>query len=619
MNKNNIIHLLLGVIIGIFLTSASALVLYKVIKKHPSINFSSVKKQLKRNMVLKSVAPSIPKAPNILPDNTETLTLEKDKKLGIIGQNWYVDGKKGSDQNGDGTLFLPWKTIGKALSRLKAGDALLISAGVYRERLNSGIKGIEGSPIIIGPRGDGKVIIDASVEVKDWTVYDRGIYQAACPFKPTAVVVDEQPFYPEFSLSNVNPGTWFYDNYKKNIYICTTKKDNPASHEIGIIADDKDQNGILLWGSNYITLYGLTVKYASGRGIVIKGSNNIIEKCTFKFNGLAGISVYSEGEASKNNQVIKNRVYYNVMGNWPRGRYKTGGWGSGAGSGGASGTQFIGNIVCNNGGEGILAYKGEGGTIIRDNIVYDNWSVNIYIDNQPNGTIEKNLVFCHKPDKNDLYNNGDDTPADNKNFRRLRAIGIMTADEDYGLNPPANLNNILIANNIIIGCRMGLSHYGQAQNSGLKNVSVTNNTIIVPNARGVDEEYIGIKVPYNNGNNLNTIYRNNIVYASHPQTYLSVVETNPLGSGNILSGVTFDRNLWYHSSREKPFNIGPIWTNNFTTDFIGWQKINPTDSYADPMLNNVAGYSIESASPKPGSPAISAGLSIGADFTQKNE
>ena len=28
-----------------------------------------------------------------------------------------------------------------------------------------------------------------------------------------------------------------------------------------------------------------------------------------------------------------------------------------------------------------------GGTVLQDNIVYDNWSVNLYLDNQPNGTI----------------------------------------------------------------------------------------------------------------------------------------------------------------------------------------------------------------------------------------
>lgn len=559
-------------------------------------------------------APSIPEVPGNVSTKNEVVTLDTEtyKNLGNFGQDWYVDGKKGSDESGDGSSLSPWKTIRKGIGRLKPGDALLISAGVYRERLDISKNGTEEHRILIGPKGDGEVIIDASAEIKEWGVYDsnRGIYQATCTFKPTAVVVDERSLYPESSLSGVSPGTWFYDNNKKIIYLCIPGGEDPVSHEIGIIADDKDQNGILVYGYSYLTFYGLTIRYAGGRGIAIAGSNNRIEKCTFKFNGLAGISVFSEGGTSKNNQVIKNRIYYNIMRNWPRGRYKTGGWGSGAGSGSASGTHFIGNIVHNNGGEGILAYRGEGGTVIKDNVVYDNWSVNIYIDNQPNGRIERNLVFCHEPDKNNLYNNGDENSSDGKNFRRLRAIGIMTADENYGLNPPANLNNIFIANNIIIGCRMGISHYGQAQNSGLKNVLVTHNTIIVPNAIGVGEEYIGIKVPYNNGNNLNTVYRNNVVYASHPQTYLLVIETNPLGLGNNFTGVTFGHNLWYHSSREMPFHIGPKWTNNFNTDFQGWQKRSPADLYADPMLNEVSGYSAERANLKAGSPAINAGLFV---------
>lgn len=605
MNRNSINHPLLGIVIGVFLASVSAIVLYKVVKSH---------RLIKPAVSLKN-APPVPRAPDNVSAKNELITLNSEiyKDLGKFGQDWYVDGKKGSDENGDGSSLSPWKTIGKGINGLKPGDALLISAGVYQEQLNINRGGTEEHHILIGPKGDGEVIIDPSMELKEWGVYDasKHIYQATYPSKPTAIVVDEIPLYPEFSLSNINPGTWFYDNNKKIIYLCLPGVVNPVSHEIGVIADDKDQNGILVYGCNYITFYGLTIRYSGGRGIAIMGNNNKIEKCTFKFNGVTGLSIFNDGGTiSKNNQVIKNRIYYNIMRNWPRGRYKSGGWGAGATSQGATNTQFVDNIVHNNGGEGLVAYGGEGGTIIKDNIVYDNWSVNIYIDNQPNGTIERNLVYCNEPNKNDLYNNEDDNLADGKNLKRLRAIGIMTADENYGLNPPANLNNILIANNIIIDCRMGISHYGQAQNSGLKNVLVAHNTIIVPNVKVIDEEYAGIKVPYNNGNNLNTLYRNNIVYASNPQTYLLVIETNPLELGNNFSGVAFDHNLWYHSCRETPFHIGPKWTNNFNLDFNDWLKKNPTDLYANPMLNNTVIYSAEVANLKLGSPAINAGLFV---------
>ena len=566
---------------------------------------------IKPDMSIKE-APPLPKTPDNLFTKNEIVTLDPEtyKKLGITGRDWYVDIKKGSDEGGDGTSLSPWRTIGKGINSLSPGDALLISAGIYRERLNISKGGTEERRILIGPKGDGEVIIDPSVELKEWSVYDatRGVYQANCPFKPTAVVVDEKPFYPEFPLSNVNSGTWFYDNNKKTIYVCIPGGENPASHEIGVISDDKDQNGILAFDCNYITFYGLNVRYAGGRGIVISGNNNRVERCTFEFNGCGGVSI--AGETSKNNQVVKNHIFYNFMRNWPRGRYKSGGWGAGAYSHDAVNTQFIGNVVHNNGGEGLLTYGGQGGTTFRDNVVYDNWSVNIYIDNQPNGIIERNFIFCHDPNQNDLYNNGDDNPSDGKNFRRLRAIGIMTADEDYSLNPPANLNNILIANNIIIDCRMGISHNAEVHSSGLKNVLFAHNTIIIPNSKGIDEEYVGIKVPYNNGNNVNTIYRDNIIYASHPQTYLLAIETNPLGLGNNLTGVTFDHNLWYHASREMPFHIWSQLANNFDTNFKAWQKSNPTDLYADPMLNGVSGYSAQKAELKTGSPAINAGLFI---------
>ena len=46
----------------------------------------------------------------------------------------YFVSPKGSD-SGSGSQARPWKTIAKAVSRLKAGDTLNLRAGRYREQL----------------------------------------------------------------------------------------------------------------------------------------------------------------------------------------------------------------------------------------------------------------------------------------------------------------------------------------------------------------------------------------------------------------------------------------------------------------------------------------------------
>lgn len=516
---------------------------------------------------------------NALPD-LETdfkrlnLDIVKDLKPGKVGRDYVIDGTKGDDVRGDGTILNPWKTISRAFDyyakRPAPGDVIRIKAGVYRERLFIRNCGTKENPIMIGPFGNGEVIIDCSSEIKGWDLYKDKIYKANCSFVPTAVVVDERPCFPEFSLDKLKEFEWYYDVKEKIIYLCLDKGSSPASRDIGVLSNDGYQDGVLINDAHYITLYGLTVKYAGGRGISILGNYIIIKKCNVKFNGGIGINIFTYNKTqSFNTEILNNNIYHNFMRNWPRGRYKWGGWGGGIISHGTPNIQLKGNIVHNNGGEGIVTHGGQGGSAILDNIVYDNWSVNIYIDHQPNSVIENNLIFCNEPEPRDLYNNGDDNPNDGKNLRRLRAEGMMTADE----SSPATFKNAKITKNIIINCRRGITHYGKGQGSGLKDVFVANNTIIVPDAKGQGEEYIGINVPYNNGNNVNTVYSNNIIYASHSKTRLLSMETPlSLGVGNF-GGVIFKNNIWYHDNNTRPFHIGPQWLDLYDFDFFSWQKV----------------------------------------------
>ena len=541
------------------------------------------------------------------------LNVVRDLKPRKIGRDYCVDGKNGDDAKGDGTVLNPWKTISKAFDyyagRLAPGDVIRIKAGKYRERVEIRASGTPENPILIGPYGDGEVIIDASAEVDGWSLYRNKIYQAECDFKPTAVVLDEKPLYPEFSLEKVDEGKWFYDNNNKTIYIYFPNG-NPTSHDFGVISDDEYQEGVFLNNANHIVLYGITVRFAGRHGISVLGNNNRIEKCNLEFNGKAGISIWPYGDnMSVNNTVIKNHIYHNMMRNWPRGRYKWGLWTAG-GCSGTPNSKFIGNVVHDNGGEGLLGSSV--GAIFKDNIVYDNWSVNIYLVNCSGCAAENNFILCHEPDQKALYNNGDDNPGDHKNFRRLRAEGIMTADEDA----PATFNNAKITNNIIIGCRRGITHYGKASGSGLKDVLVANNTIVLPYAEGVGEEFVGINIPFNNGNNKNARFYNNIVYGTHPKTHLLYLDTGLSVLNKDFYGLKFAHNLWYHKTNKKPFRIGPKWADIYAFDFTGWNNkcsnINccSGDIYADPQFVDVNRLSVEGVTPKPDSPAMDAGIIV---------
>ena len=64
--------------------------------------------------------------------------------VGLEATTYYIDGSTGNDSN-SGTIALPWKTISKANSALKAGDTVYIIAGTYASEqitpANSGTSG----------------------------------------------------------------------------------------------------------------------------------------------------------------------------------------------------------------------------------------------------------------------------------------------------------------------------------------------------------------------------------------------------------------------------------------------------------------------------------------------
>ncbi|MGE0267436.1 MAG: O-antigen ligase family protein [Candidatus Omnitrophota bacterium] len=546
--------------------------------------------------------------------NVSHLSVLDDLKPGLTGEIYYVDGLNGNDNNYGNSLKFPFKNIGRGIQNLKAGDILLIKAGIYKEKLWIQTAGTPEKPVIIGPYGDGEVILDASLEIDSWQPYKGNIYKVSCSKEVGAVVIDENPLFPNYNLYELSENQWYYDIANKLLYVYLKNGENPNNHPVGVVEYSKYNHAVFLNGARHVFLYGLTVRYAGGKGIEILGPYNRIEQCNIKFNAAHGIGMFRyENQHSDYTSVVKNHVYHNFLINWPRGRwpYKNGGWGMGiAGSASENGV-ITGNVVHKNGGEGI-GVPVVGGQVI-DNIVYDNWSVNIYSDSSSKAIIDRNLIYCEDIDPADLTNNKDERPWDGRSLKRLRAEGIMTADEDE----PALSHDLKITNNIIIGCRKGVSHYGPAAWSGLKDVLVAHNTIILPDADGIWEDFVGINVPWNEGNNAGTVYRNNIVYATHKDTLLVNVAHDPLYRIEPFHGIAFDHNIWYHTSRKKPFYFGiPLITFFQDYDFKGWLKrgedrdIDRDSQYKDPMFVNRIGFTAESVKLMKNSPAVNSGKII---------
>ena len=77
----------------------------------------------------------------------------------------YVD-PSGSDSTGAGTVAKPWKTIGRAVQNVTAGDLVLIGAGTYAESVTIEEKhGTAAAPIEL--RANGSVVIDGAASNRD--------------------------------------------------------------------------------------------------------------------------------------------------------------------------------------------------------------------------------------------------------------------------------------------------------------------------------------------------------------------------------------------------------------------------------------------------------------------
>lgn len=210
--------------------------------------------------------------------------------------------------------------------------------------------------------------------------------------------------------------------------------------------------------------------------------------------------------------IQNNDVYFNSAKN--KGNPNTG-WDQGmsiTGNNSDTHIMVVGNKVHENWGEGIGTILG-GGTNIANNIVYDNFSVEIYASDAPNVTVSGNFI----------YNTG------NPSFLNggKRSVGIGVAVERAG----NNVSGGVYINNIDVGSSRGFLFWDESGYAPLTNALIANNTF-------VNETEAGIEIDASRPGNSNVTLVNNLAY--------NTVGGSP-GAGSA-SGVSFSNNCWYGGS-----------------------------------------------------------------------
>ncbi|MFB7843897.1 right-handed parallel beta-helix repeat-containing protein [Microbacterium sp. NPDC056052] len=95
----------------------------------------------------------------------------------------------------DGTAALPLRTVSAAAERARAGDTVLVAAGVYRERVDPPRGGTEEAPITYAAEPGAAVVLTGSDRFDDWAPLDDGLWRLVVPnrhfgdFNPYAEVV----------------------------------------------------------------------------------------------------------------------------------------------------------------------------------------------------------------------------------------------------------------------------------------------------------------------------------------------------------------------------------------------------------------------------------------------
>jgi parallel beta-helix repeat protein len=338
---------------------------------------------------------------------------------------------------------------------------------------------------------------------------------------------------------------------------------------------------------------GFAVTNGEGDGIIVgtqrtNTSSVTIENCDVSYNELDGIDV-----ASSEDVVVQNcNIYENVQENDnPRGKMGEGGWDSGLSFTSGKNNKAIGNRVYLNNGEGILTwgtgdYPGTNGLEIRNNTVYDNWGVNIYLDGVTNIVIDRNLLYVSSNPPGDAAND-----PGNRRF----PICIHTGKEDYASANPQNLSNVTITNNIALDCQVGFGFWYGAGGTGLKNFLVANNTFVV----NADYGWMGIWA--NPGNHSGNVFKNNIIYQRGSDGMVNFA--NP-------GDTVFDNNCWFSSSGNANFTWGGT-----TYNYAEWRSTVKQDAHSNPNLINPnftvgTGILPENYKLSASSPCVNAGATI---------
>jgi len=371
----------------------------------------------------------------------------------------------------DGSSSAPFRTISHAEAAARPGDVICVRGGTYREEVRRTRSGAKASPITVAGAPGESAIIDGA-----------------------------------------------------NLAI------GPTDALLGIAG-----------GTDYVTVRDLTIRNSPGRGVVNGGSHNRVLQTRISHTRNAGLLTTNLSAAATDNEYVGNDISDAVYGNdchVPSDSCtKTGGWESAVnvydeGPGPAGHNLYERNRIHDNDGEGMIVMDGD---VVRSNTLFDNFSVEIYLDRRQHVIIERNLLY----ESETRY-----LPIGGNQSYRLLAEGVSFADEFA----PARTSHNIIRDNMIINVRTGIHFWNATGGSGLIDDLVENNTIMNSWDYGISFDA--------SASTAGTVLRNNLVVPRQGSPTRGVID---------VSGIALMANLFVspgdfrdpHVPGEGTFSLDP--------------------------------------------------------------
>jgi hypothetical protein len=229
-----------------------------------------------------------------------------------------IPGSPQANDDGPGTVEHPWKTLTKAAATAVAGDRVLVSDGVYRERVVATTSGTVAAPICFEAAPGAHVVVTGADQITGWRRIEGGrpIYRVAWPHRFVTwnahmthpddeyhrligrceqVAVDGYLLRQVLEAGQLAPGTFFADvtNQALLVWDYANRDLNKELVEACV------RQEIFRVEGDHVQLRGLRFRFAANMAqhgaVVLAGRQDTLEDCTIEAMNSTGATFAGEG------------------------------------------------------------------------------------------------------------------------------------------------------------------------------------------------------------------------------------------------------------------------------------------------------------------------------------